>query len=162
LIDPAIITTGLSAISGSIDILKKLREMAKSSGPEMQEQIADLLDQLITVKINQSELLDKFRDMGAELERLKSFEEEKTRYQLTEVSDGVVVYQIKEDARKGEPDHWLCANCFEEKVKAFLLKSHNGTGSSTYMCNKCKTNIIVRYDDPAPKRAAGVRNRRFV
>src|SRR3569623_740175 len=70
--------------------------------------------QILEAQAEQLALVEKVRDLTEQISRFEKWETEKQRYQLEELPPGLFVYGVKADARGVEPDHKLCANCYNK------------------------------------------------
>src|ERR1700723_2421079 len=101
------IAEGLAGIKTALDILKGLKRTGTAS-PILSE-IADLQSALIDVQngimaANQTHTadIDRIRELGEEVARLKAWDGEKDRYELRNIWHGAIVYSLKPDKRAGE------------------------------------------------------------
>jgi hypothetical protein len=119
------IVTGLSGVKTALDILKGLKKSNASAS--ILTEIADLQSALIEVQqglmaANQTHTadIDRIRELEEEVIQLKAWDGEKDRYELKNVGHGAMVYALKPDKSTGEPPHWLCANCYNQRKKSWL------------------------------------------
>jgi hypothetical protein len=54
----------------------------------------------------------------------------------------------------GEPPHYLCANCFQDRKKAILAHSGNKDGWIAIVCAACRFTSQTRYRALGPAKYA--------
>jgi rubrerythrin len=94
-------------------------------------------------------MLERVRELEAQIGRLKAWDAEKAHYDLKEVDSGAYAYVLKPTANTGEPPHWLCAACYNDH-KAILQDSGRNIkkkrdDQTVYKCPDCKNFILVSY-----------------
>src|ERR1700680_505522 len=92
---------GLSAIKTAFDIAKGLKDI--SDATIRNGAIIELQEKILSAQQAQSALIEAVGNLEKEVARLKSWEEDKARYKLTEIAPGVVALSLKEGMRTGEP-----------------------------------------------------------
>lgn len=111
---------------------------------ELQTIIITLQNSIMSVQAQNQELTAENGQLKQQLASAEKWEEEATRYRLMEVLSGTFVYALHFNwSRKGEPIHWLCARCFQNKEKSILQKS-----GRQYACPICKNHITGPVDFP--------------
>lgn len=142
------IAEGLAGIKTALDILKGLKK-SQASGCILAE-IADLQTALIEVQqgimsANQIHVGDiqRIRDLEEELAHLKAWDGEKERYEMRVPWTGATVYALKPSERAGEPPHWLCATCYQQRRKRILHAKGAGMTATRWECPDCETEILV-------------------
>lgn len=151
------ISAGLSSLKAASDIIKGLNAANTQAAINevkigLQERVFEAREALAAAQDAQSAALQRIRDLEQEIVQLKDWEREKQRYQLNAIDRGAFAYMPKPGMENGEPPHWLCANCFHQRHKAFLqFKGQDRTASgmrgdhSTYGCDRCKATVKVFY-----------------
>ena len=145
------IATGLTGLKTALDILKGLKK-ANTSGPILSE-IADLQSALIEVQqdilaANETHAtdIDRIRGLEAEVAELKAWNDEKERYDLVSLPPGAFAYALKPTMAEGEPIHWLCANCYEDRKKSLLQRRQWVSSCYEWGCHSCSGSIRVAED----------------
>ena len=87
-------------------------------------------------------------ELEAELAKVHQWEDEKARYQLTECATGTLIYVLKADCAKGEPEHRLCVKCFDEDRKSVLQVENRHGGGESVRCHHCNVKMVL---SPFPK-----------
>jgi hypothetical protein len=145
--DIASITAAVSSLRSAVDITKAMMEL-KSAG-DLQAKIVELQSKILAAQASalqaqeeQFEMKQKLAESLKEIESLHSWESERQRYELCEISSGAFVYVLKQDYRDNEPIHWLCTNCFTTKgAKSILQYQGNYSGKKQYACANCNGSI---------------------
>jgi hypothetical protein len=116
---------------------------------DLQERIFEAREALTAARETQTASLERIRDLEQQIVQLKEWEADKQRYELKQVAPGAFVYALKESMKGAEPEHWLCANCYQQRRKSILQKI---AGSQTqtllsiptqYECAACKAKIAL-------------------
>ena len=92
----------------------------------------------------QSSLANRVAELENELRELKTFESESLRYQLTKFAFGGYVYSLKPGMERGEPLHYLCASCMNQRKKSILQP----IGEAFLRCSLCHEEIQISHISP--------------
>jgi hypothetical protein len=139
----------MTLIQNAVLGLQTAANMAKglvhlSSMADVQLKVIDLQTSILAAQSSalaaqseQSMMIQQISQLEKEIAKIKAWEEEKQRYQLIPLREGVFVYALKESCKGSEPPHWICEPCYQEGKKQNL---HNATnrGSRTVKCPRCK------------------------
>ncbi|MCX2894854.1 hypothetical protein ORG27_14840 [Stenotrophomonas lactitubi] len=125
--------------------------------------ISKITDELLKAQQNLLVQFDFTAKLQAELEQkrrelseLQKALEDRARYTLVELTDGIFVYRLK-DSPAGddgvpdavEPVHHLCQTCYDKGVKSVLQRS-NRVGDVTLDCRVCsaqyRTGKFIPYE----------------
>lgn len=155
---------GITEIGGAIGGLKAALDIAKGLNATadavaindakiaLQTAIIEAQTSLLAAQEAQTANLRRIEQLEQEIVRLKDWSGERERYHLIDADRGAFVYMPKPNMENGEPAHWLCANCFNQGRKSFLLfkgqdaSRGGGRGAeSTYGCDGCKSSLKVFY-----------------
>jgi hypothetical protein len=141
------IAAALSSLKTAGDMAKALKDVHDATTVqgkvfELQRVILEAQGQAMEAREAQTALVDRVRDLEAELARLKTWDAEKTRYELKMIASGMFAYMLKPDQRGSEPPHWLCPNCFEEGKKSLFQKTRANYINCT--CPRCQAAIAPR------------------
>jgi hypothetical protein len=141
------ISQGLSAAKTLTDLAKimmGLRDSAKlrETTIEFQQQILSIQKALLDAQGEQTTLIERIRDLEEEVARFKAWETEKQRYELVALAPNVIAMTPKETMRGSEPQHYLCANCYNAGKKSYL-QMRPTSGYNKYTCNSCKEELSV-------------------
>lgn len=137
---------GLEALKAAADILKAMigvrdaRKLAENA-VELQRQIANLQIALNSALTEQAALIQTIHDLEESSVRMKQWQREKNKYQLTEIAPHRYAYAIKENRRGAEPVHWICAACYQDSRKSVLQGFQSGMSGWIFTCSSCKAEI---------------------
>lgn len=122
---------------------------------ELQRVILAAQQDTFTAQEAQAALLARVRDLEKQIADLQTWDREKERYELAELTTGVLAYRLKPQPEKTEPDHWLCPNCFDSHKRSVLQKEQWSHGRLQVMvCNSCGAQLIIhgqRQDEPGQR-----------
>jgi hypothetical protein len=143
---------GLGALKTAFDIAKGLKDIDDAA--RRNAAVIELQEKILSAQQSQSALIETVGNLENEVARLKAWEADKARYQLTEIGPGMVAFSIKEGMRNGEPFHRICANCCAGGKKSYLQQHSSGPYFDGYKCNSCGEEFGIskgtppsRYDD---------------
>ena len=140
--DPVIVTSAaLTAYNHASNIIKSLFKLKMDNA--IIEKLNMLNKELFSIHSSNLELQQKLASSDAEITNLKKeiaqfeeWENQKVRYKLYSPWDSAVVYAITEANSRGEPPHWLCTKCFENRKRSFLYpRKSKDTGYEEFFCN---------------------------
>ena len=132
---------GLSALKTAFDIAKGLKDI--SDATTRNAAVIELQEKILSAQQTQSSLSQQVSDLEKEVARLKDWDADKKRYELTEIGPGVVALSIKEAMRNGEPFHRICANCAANGKKFYLQQHVRGIHVDVFQCNSCKEKLTI-------------------
>jgi hypothetical protein len=115
---------------------------------ELQSQILSAQQSAMTAQQTQTALIDRVKDLEAEVARLKKWDTDKDQYHLEQVGSAGFVYSPKAEPDEANPNHWLCVHCFERGQRALLQdqgRVRDDPGVVGYICPSCKTTTRARY-----------------
>jgi hypothetical protein len=146
----------IAAIGGILSALKTAYDMSKSflgvrdsvvsQGQifELQRQILAAQESALSAQAAQTALLEEISGLKKQVAYLEAWDGEKEKYKLTKTAGGPLAYVLKEQAESPEPDHYLCANCFEDHQKSILQPETRHPGRSLVLvCHRCGSDIYV-------------------
>jgi hypothetical protein len=133
------IAIGLSSLNAAKDIAKGLDSLKTSVAVnqakiDLQNLIAEAQQGLFTAQQAQFEAAQRIRELEQKLMDFENWETEKQRYELADAGQGTMAYRPKAGMENGEPAHWLCAQCFQHRKKAFLQPEERNPGRNSYLC----------------------------
>jgi len=140
--DPVLLTSAaLAAYNHASNIIKSLFELKTSTA--IVEQLNVLNKELFAVHSSNLELQQQLSAAHTEIANLKkeitgfeAWDNQKSRYKLYSPWSGAMVYAVTEANSGGEPPHWLCAKCFDERKRAFLnYRINKDSGYEEYFCH---------------------------
>lgn len=128
------ILSGLLKTNVESDVSAKVSDVMTKLG-QAQDTLFELREQLFTLQEENGAL-------RAEISKHESWESTLTKYELRKTAGGAVVY-----AYKGEPGHYACPSCIQEKRIQILQDKRVMTGM--FACPACKATFPV--DPPSPQ-----------
>jgi hypothetical protein len=139
------ISSALSAIAGATKtisgVLKTVREV------EVKQAISGVLDglldaqaKLFSAQTEYEKLAESKRQLEQKIMDYEKWDADAARYKLQEIADGIFVYSLQTEHAAGEPIHWLCPNCFNQRQKSILTKPK--VDNTNYKCHRCSFQII--------------------
>ena len=111
---------------------------------EFQNAIIGFQSLIATVQQENASLIQQKRDAEEELKRMEDWETEKQRYKLATPYSGVTVYALQQAMSNGEPPHYICANCFQNRKKSILANSTAKDGFIAIICAACRFTAQTR------------------
>jgi hypothetical protein len=145
----------IAAIAGAIGSIKAAGEIANAmlklhdakafqdKAIELNRIILSAQADAIAANAAQAELVAQIRQFEEEIARLKDWEADKKRYELTELSPGVVALSTKESMRGGEPFHRICADCAANGKKFYLQQHIRSSHFDQFKCKGCGFEIGI-------------------
>jgi hypothetical protein len=111
---------------------------------ELQGEILSAQASAVTAQSHQATLLQEVGDLKKEVADLRAWGAEKEKYKLVNLSErgfddgGAFAYGLKDQASSAEPEHYLCANCFNDDRKSILQEEVRFPGRVTILsCHRC-------------------------
>lgn len=136
------ISSFIASSKAAYDIAKGIN--ALKSDVDRNESISKILEVLITAQFQASAVMAKAHETEIEkhnltkkLMELEKWSETEKQYELQEVYSGIFAYVYKKDEGAKEPVHWLCPNCWQEKIKSILQCDCKNEYASSYTCQRC-------------------------
>ena len=115
---------GIGALKSAFDIANGLKDIDDAA--RRNAAVIDLQEKILSAQAAQSSLIQTVSDLEKEMARLKDWEADKSRYELTELAPGIVAFSIRESMRNGEPFHRICANCCAKGKKGVPATARQG------------------------------------
>ena len=139
---------GISIFKTMLDTARGLKDIHDATA---RDQVAFTLQrQILEAQTAQMALVDDVGSLKAKLAEFETWDAEKQRYQLEEIVPGVSAYRIKDAVRDGEPDHYICANCYGRRVKSVLqAESWQPMRCRVLVCHACGS-VLYRDGQPHP------------
>lgn len=140
---------GISALKAAFDMTKTIADM--SDAAKRDRLSINLQKEILAALAAQSELAEEVSELTTKLTSFETWETEKERYQLCGHSKGFVVYALKKTSANGEPPHWLCTDCYQNRKKAFLKAAgpDEPFGSerekTLWKCHLCGSSIRAKH-----------------
>lgn len=160
--DMTALASALAALKGAKDIAQAmigLRDAAafQSKMIEFQAKIIEANNSAFAAQEERSALLQRISQLETDVARIKAWEAEKQRYQLTDFGGGTFAYVLKPEASGAEPPHRICAACYQQGHKSILqFRFKTTTQQDRYVCPACKTEFDFGERRPPPQRSMRV------
>lgn len=146
---------GLGAFKAMLDMAKGLKDMNDAS--VRNGAVIELQEKILAAQEQQSALIEHIRSLEKEVARFETWNAEKERYELADFGGGTFAYLLKPEMSSGEPEHRLCAACYQKGYKSILQFRHpTATRQEKYSCPGCKADFFLgEYSDPPVVRRPG-------
>jgi len=143
----AAITSSLRAASDIAKAMLGLRDAAllQAKVIELNQLILSAQSSALAAREDQSSLLERVRDLEAEVRKKEAWEAEKQRYQMVELHNGALAYVVKDAVRGTEPTHYICCACYQRDKKSVVQGFKSHMGELTLTCPSCELEITHSY-----------------
>lgn len=144
----------LKSIQGAISNLQAANELANTSiglrdiatlhakTIALRKVILRAQSSALRAQSEQSTLLERIRQLEEKIAEAQAWNDEKQKYQLTEINPGQFAYTLKEQTGT-EPQHMLCANCYNHNEKSILQTEVRYAGRRTvFFCQNCGSDMF--------------------
>ena len=137
------------------DLLKATRELRNAHEfaaaiNEISTKLTQMIGVAAEAREKQLALADEVHELKEENMKLKNWDREAERYQLTYPAPGIPARTLKPGMENGELPHELCANCFARNQQSFL---QHGPNADERSCNQCGSSWFPVGEEPNRARA---------
>lgn len=139
MITPAEVAAAIQGIKTTIDIAKGFNNLKNDNDKNLA--ISEVINKLIEAQNKMLQMQHTIRELTDQIESNKSWDEERSKYELKEIDDKVYVYMERNDSNHNKPRPYFCTNCFLNKKISILQRSHISLAGTNYECPACKSNI---------------------
>lgn len=109
---------------------------------------------ILAAQAAQMALVQEVGDLKAQIARFEDWDAEKQRYELVDAGNGGLAYRVKDAMKGSQPDHHICANCYERRTKSILHpETWNPGRAHVLSCHTCGTAVYL-HGMPFPDHAA--------
>lgn len=137
------VLAGLAAFKGVTDAISALSQIKNEV--ERKAAIFEVTDKLVKLQQEHLSLIAEHAELREAHAKLKNWEKEKARYELFAPAEGVLAYRLKEAERGADPDHSICATCYENGKKSILQEERHDVGRMELLvCHPCGTSLLIR------------------
>ena len=147
------IVAAVSSLKTAINLVKDMKQTVdnvklKETISPLFDTIIDLQSHILSINTEYQTILEDRNRIRQEIVDLKNWENEKEKYKLFEPGKGVFVYIPKDFQQSGEPEYYLCANCFQNKnIKSMLQKKGiAGFERFKHYCPSCQNEYQYNLD----------------
>ena len=132
------VLTGFAGLKAVMDTLKTFKDISDAN---VRNKVAvELQEKILAAYQSQFALAEKVGALETEVAALKSWDAEKAKYELQNVTRTFLAYVLKSPERNVAQPHALCTNCYERGFKATLHSNGKSTfHDHAYFCPSCKT-----------------------
>lgn len=123
--------------------LVEVRDTLKFSDAviKLQAQILAAQQGAMSAQAHQTAMAEKVRELESKVASFEAWETQKHRYQLQRLDPGGFVCALKPDMAGGEPLHYVCPKCFENRKRSILQSHGPSHGIETFECLECGAKI---------------------
>lgn len=100
---------------------------------DMQDAVMNAQAIALEAQTERSKLLARIDELQVKVKQADDWDKETHRYELTEYGASIV-YKIRKNKQDGEPFHYLCPVCFQDRVKTILQLQ----GLNSLYCGRCR------------------------
>lgn len=151
--DAATIAAGFQSLKASFEIGKALLKLGinaeiKDRIREMNNGILAAQESAIASQQHESALLKQIGELEKQIAEFEKWDAETERYEIADVRTKLdprgtaLVYVLKEARDPSKPQHFLCAQCFEERHKS-ILQTELLFRRQVLICNRCESILYV-------------------
>ena len=121
-----------TSLNTAINIAKAMMDIHDATAVqgkvfELQRAIIDAQQSVFAANEERTALIERVRELEAQIAHLEAWNTEKHRYELKEIARGRFAYALKSEADGTEPPHYICQACYEQSKKRVLqFKPSNG------------------------------------
>lgn len=142
------IAQGIAALKSAGDLISGLiaaRDLQKFSGEliKLQNEIIAAQSSMLALQHDHAEVVARERALKEEIVKMERWAAEAERYALQSDRDGGIFYALKESMKGADPPHRICANCYTNRKKTYLLRGEIVMRKLQMDCTVCKTSIPV-------------------
>jgi Zn finger protein HypA/HybF involved in hydrogenase expression len=139
---------GLSAVKSAFELTKAIKDLDDRT--RRNAAVIELQESILSAQAAQATLIEKVRELEAEVARMKTWDAEKQRYELKDLRKGFFAYIPKEGMESGETPHAICTNCYQKGFKSILQNSgHAVVHDRSWDCPSCKSKMKNQSSDMA-------------
>lgn len=143
------IAAGLGALKGAFDLAQSIGTGLTQAALNdlkiaLQNKILEGQRAAFDLQQDHAAMLERERNLEAEIARLKDWSAERERYSLHRYYPGVVAYALKPGMERGEPPVKLCANCYTRGEKSFLQATAElANRERIHRCDTCGSKVAI-------------------
>ena len=146
------LVSALSAIKRAGELTKGLTQAAsleevRSQAFALQQQILSGQELLLAAMQQQAERQDRTHKLEEKLGQVSEWSATKAKYRLKNVGLGAFIYAPETGQTPGEPEHWLCARCFDNHQRSVLQYKGRAPYKQEHLygCPSCNSMIRVPF-----------------
>ena len=136
------VIAGISAFKTMFDIAKSMKDLDDTV--KRNAAVSDLWEQIFAAQSRYSEAVERVAELEKKLASFETWNAEKQRYELREVSTGVFAYTLKSGMEQGQPQHMLCANCYDHGERSTLQETQELImRRRVHICPNCNSKFAM-------------------
>ena len=144
--DITLIQGAISSMSSITEIAKSLIELksiseVKAKSIELLSVAVEAQERALAARKDQASMIEEIDHLKKELMRRETWDSEKERYVLQDMTVGSPACVMKKSKSRGEAPQWYCANCFSNGKASILCFHRSASGLAVYACNSCPSKI---------------------
>jgi hypothetical protein len=137
---------GISAFKAMFDLAKGLKDIDDAA--RRNAAAIELQEQILAAQSAQTLAVERIRELEKQVADFETWDTEKKRYELKNVGHSCFARMLKPEARGGEPPHFVCANCYDQRRISVIQRSKpKPEARIDFFCPNCGT--IIRPGDEA-------------
>lgn len=148
--DMTVVTGALASLRAATEIAKGLvgantAVEVNKTAIELQGALLNAYGDAVVAQEALTALKDEIRELKRKLADNEDFAADLKRYAMFSPWTGSTVYAVKESMCLGEPPHYICANCAQQKKKSILATITGANGFGLCTCANCKTQFTTSF-----------------
>jgi rubredoxin len=147
------ISAGITSVRAAYDLAKAMvasrdAKLIAGKADELRLHLGDAIGKFLEAQQAQMAQLEQMQALKEEVAKFRNWDNEKSKYELKGVGQGVFAYMPKPEARDEQPPHWLCPTCFAKGQKAFFQASGARVQRAmVYRCKGCDS-VLATENEP--------------
>jgi hypothetical protein len=143
MVDVSAISAAIASFSAAKNIAQSMVHLRDAAAfqtklIEFQSAILEAQSNAFAANEERASLMEKkVAQLEREIASVRSWENEKQRYQLRDFGCQTYAYLLRPEAANEEPSHRLCATCFHNSRKSILQFIEKHRGQDIYYCESC-------------------------
>jgi hypothetical protein len=146
------ISAAIASAKTALDIAKAANSLSNynelvSAVSEVNTKLMEATTVALKSLEKQTALTGEIAELKEKLRVVEDWEEQMQRYRLQSFPTGALAYSLKLGMEQGQPMHYLCTSCVDQKKRTTLQPKER----SLY-CSVCNKSILIQ--DPPPYNSA--------
>jgi hypothetical protein len=133
---------GLGAIKTAFDMAQGLQKIHDTVARD--RAVIELQKEILAAQSTQAALVEAVGALKGRVAELEAWDADKQRYTLADFGSGLLAYALKDSMANGEPPHYLCAQCYNDKIKSILQTETRFPGRCHVLtCHRCGSDLYL-------------------
>jgi hypothetical protein len=134
------IYAGLGAFKAAFDIAKGLKDIHDAT--LRNAAVIELQEKILAAQQSQATLIERIGDLEKQVADFEAWNAEKERYELKTIGVAAFAYMLKPEARRGEPPHFVCTNCYNQRRISVIQYGVPKPGAwAEFSCPACRNKL---------------------